>query len=427
MIQLAHHNEQLKSQFDSYFRDVESTSFQEAICLDSIDLVLRQCLNIEEMREAGSFFTGQHLASLLFSRFTKRISFDSVVVDPTCGAGNLLIECSRHLDVDVSLSTTLEKWGKVLCGYDIHRTFVEAARLRLIIEALNRGAKKDCTLNEALKFLPNIKVADVMSLDKNELNDVTHIAMNPPFCLWPSPQKGFWKKGKVNAAGVVFEHIVNILPRLCQVSAILPDVLRSGSRYSNWRDYVTSIMYGTCEIHGRFSSKADVDVFLLSGEIKASQKNNIEWYDNNKTGAVLSDYYNVCVGSLVAYRDPLIGEDRPFIQPKNAPAWEIIKKIKEYRRYNGKVYKPPFVVVRRTSSPSDKYRAVGTIIQGRELVAVENHMLVVQPIDGSLSSCKLLLNLLKCPETNDFLNNRIRLRHLTVGVVKQIPLWQGFY
>ena len=427
MIQLAHHNEQLKTQLDTYFRDVEPTSFQEAICLDSIDIVLRQCLNIEEMREAGSFFTGQYLASLLVSKFTRRINFDSVVVDPTCGAGNLLIECSRQLGVDASLSNTLKRWGKVLCGYDIHKTFVEAAKLRLIIEALSRGAEKDCSLNEALKLLPNILVADVMSLGENELNDVTHIAMNPPFSLWKSPQIGFWKKGKVNAAGVVFEHVVNILPRLCQVSAILPDVLRSGSRYSDWRGHVASTISGTCEIYGRFSNKADVDVFLLSGCIQSSRNNFIEWFNNVKVESVLSDYFNVCVGSLVAYRDPLIGEERPFIQPKSAPAWGVVKNCTEYRKYSGKVYKPPFVVVRRTSSPSDKYRAVGTIVQGRELVAVENHMLVVQPIDGSLSSCRRLLKLLKLSETNDFLNNRIRLRHLTVDVVKQIPLWQGFY
>ena len=350
-----------------------------------------------------------------------------MIVDPTCGAGNLLIECSRHLDVDKKLSSTLKKWGTVLCGYDIHKTFVEAAKLRLIIEALSRGAEKDCSLDEALRFLPNIEVADVMSLDRSTLKNATHVVMNPPFSLWDSPQKGFWKKGKVNAAGIVFEHIANILPKMCQVSAILPDVLRSGSRYSNWREYVSCTIYGTCEIYGRFSNKADVDVFLLYGEVDSYQAYKIKWYDIIKTEAILSDYYNVCVGSLVAYRDPMIGESRPFIQPKSAPAWGVIKEFSEYRKYSGKVYKPPFVVVRRTSSPSDKHRAVGTIVQGRELVAVENHMLVVQPIDGSLSSCRQLLKLLKLSETNDFLNNRIRLRHLTVGVLKQIPLLQGLY
>ena len=65
MIQLAHHNEQLKSQLDSHFRDVEPTFIQEAICLDSIDIILRQCLNIEEMREAGSFLQANILRVLL--------------------------------------------------------------------------------------------------------------------------------------------------------------------------------------------------------------------------------------------------------------------------------------------------------------------------------------------------------------------------
>ncbi len=99
-----------------------------------------------------------------------------------------------------------------------------------------------------------------------------------------------------------------------------------------------------------------------------------------------------------------------------------MKNFTERRKYSGKLFKPPLIVIRRTSSPSDKFRAVGTIIKGKELVAIENHMIVVQPIDGTVASCNQLIRTLKSQETNDFLNERIRLRHLTVGVVKQIPL-----
>ncbi len=106
-----------------------------------------------------------------------------------------------------------------------------------------------------------------MTLGAEEFNDVTHVAMNPPFCSWESPQKRFWRKGKVNAAGIVFEHLVNRLPEMCQVSAILPDVLRSGSRYDNWRDFVSNKVQGKCEIYGRFSNNTDVDVFILSGAL----------------------------------------------------------------------------------------------------------------------------------------------------------------
>ena len=422
MIQLTPHNKQLKAQFGSILKEIEPDSSRDAICLDSIDVVLRQYLNIEEMREAGSFFTGQELATCLVSKFSKSITFDSVVVDPTCGAGNLLIECSRQLGVEQGLKKTLMKWGKSLRGYDIHETFVEAAKLRLIIEALSRGVEKDCTLKEALKLFPNIQAVDLMTLDAEEFNDVTHVAMNPPFCSWESPQKRFWRKGKVNAAGIVFEHLVNRLPAMCQVSAILPDVLRSGSRYDNWRDFVSNKVQGKCEIYGRFSNKTDVDVFILSGALQFDKNRKIEWHKTSENKAVLSDFFRVCVGPLVAYRDPLNGDSSPFIHPKNSPAWGVMKNFTERRKYSGKLFKPPLIVIRRTSSPSDKFRAVGTIIKGKELVAIENHMIVVQPIDGTVVSCNQLIKTLKSQETNDFLNERIRLRHLTVGVVKQIPL-----
>lgn len=422
MIQLAHHNKQLKAQFGAILREIEPNFSRNAICLDSIDEVLRNYLNIEEMREAGSFFTGQELATRLVGKFSKPITFDSVVVDPTCGAGNLLIECSRQLGVEQSLKATLTKWGKSLRGYDIHQTFVEAAKLRLIIEALSRGVEKDCTLREALKLFPNIKVADVMSLEAEEFRNVTHVAMNPPFSSWESPKKRFWKKGKVNAAGVVFEHVVNLLPSMCQVSAILPDVLRSGSRYDNWREFASDNVLGDCELFGRFSNKADVDVFIFSGYVHVGSERQIEWYRKQVSDVVVSDYFNVCIGPLVAYRDPLKGGSYPFIHPKSSPAWGVMKSFPEYRKYSGKVFKPPLVVIRRTSSPSDKYRAVGTIIKGKELVAIENHMIVIQPKDGTVASCNQLIKILKSSETNEFLNDRIRLRHLTVGVVKHIPI-----
>jgi hypothetical protein len=82
---------------------------------------------------------------------------------------------------------------------------------------------------------------------------------------------------------------------------------------------------------------------------------------------------------------------------------------------------PPFVVIRRTSSPSDKFRASGTIIAGKKAVAVENHLIVIRPKNSTLKDCNELLKLLKSEQTNNFLNERMRCRHLTVGIVKKIP------
>ncbi|WP_227501410.1 hypothetical protein [Acinetobacter baumannii] len=53
MNQLINHNNSLRNTIER----TDLTLLDAAIDLDSIDLVLRECLTIEEMREAGSFFT----------------------------------------------------------------------------------------------------------------------------------------------------------------------------------------------------------------------------------------------------------------------------------------------------------------------------------------------------------------------------------
>jgi Pyridine nucleotide-disulphide oxidoreductase len=79
---------------------------------------------------------------------------------------------------------------------------------------------------------------------------------------------------------------------------------------------------------------------------------------------------------LVSYRDPRLGPWHPFIHARGIPAWEVVSSISDHRRFKGRTFVPPFVVVRRTSRPGDKHRAVGTIISGRSSVAVENHLIV---------------------------------------------------
>ncbi|MDI7120349.1 SAM-dependent DNA methyltransferase, partial [Escherichia coli] len=72
-------------------------------------------------------------------------------------------------------------------------------------------------------------------------------------------------------------HYIRILPNHCNISAILPDVLRSGSRYHHFRDFISSEMKATCEIYGRFNSQTDVDVFILSGIKTENNLEKIEW------------------------------------------------------------------------------------------------------------------------------------------------------
>lgn len=405
--------------------DSEERVLHEALSnltnLDSIDLVLRQCLTIDEMREAGSFFTGGELAKHVVNSFVKPFDTDSVILDPTCGAGNLLIECSRRLSVCTTLSATMEMWGQVLWGFDLNKSFVETTKLRLLIEALSRGVEKDCNVDEALKFLKHIENKDAMEVGVDELIRVTHAIMNPPFSIWGSPKSDYWKSGKVNAAGVIFDHYARRLPEGCEFSAILPDVLRSGTRYEGFREFISNKADAVCEIWGRFNNKTDVDVFILFGLFSDNIENKILWSKDFGKYVSISSYFDVCVGPLVAYRDEERGELVPYYHPRNTPAWECIDKPSELREFSGKLLQPPFVLVKRTSSPSDKYRASATIINLKVPVAVENHMLVLTPKNGSLKDCFKLLKTLRDSKTNDFLNDRCRMRHLTVKVVKDIP------
>lgn len=423
MNQLSTHNQSLRYLIDNATQE----SIASIVNLDSIDIVLRQCLSLEQMREAGSFFTGQDLATKIINSFEKALTSNSRVLDPTCGAGNLLIECSRRLGVHETLSETLAEWGGVLWGYDIHESFIEASKLRLIIEALNRGVQKDCSVEQAMSYFKNIKVKDALLVAKNDLTSITHVAMNPPFSIWKSPNKNYWKQGKINAAGIVFDLFLRNLPKKCNVVAILPEVLRSGSRYNLFRNFCSINMCAKCIPWGRFNAKTDVDVFILSGVIVAEEsQKSILWQEELGEYKALSSKFHVCIGPLVAYRDIEVGDEYPYFHSKNTPGWEVLEEIKETRKFQGKVISPPFVIIKRTSSPGDKYRATATIINLKSMVAVENHLIVIKPINNSLKDCKKLLKTLKSDLTNQFLNRRIRLRHLTVQVVKDIPLEESF-
>ncbi|WP_279488597.1 N-6 DNA methylase [Aeromonas veronii] len=181
MEKLAKHNHTLREIYESLDDGNHKEITTGLVDLDSIDSILRTLLSIDEMREAGSFFTGRNLAELsIINVGLSNNDQSSVILDPTCGAGNLLIASTSLFSVYPRLSQTLEQWGKRLYGFDLYESFIDAAKLRIIFEALNRGAIKDCSLEEAMGHLNNIYVRDVMSLDNNTLKNVSHIVMNPP-------------------------------------------------------------------------------------------------------------------------------------------------------------------------------------------------------------------------------------------------------
>ncbi len=424
MNKLREHNGQLKTMFELLRKDIGADSKYDS-SLDYIDSVMRANIGIEAMRNSGTFFTGDTLSLELINSTQSSIDSTSFILDPTCGAGNLLIAASRKFPVQESLKLTLSIWGKQLFGFDLYESFVEATKLRIILDAINRGCVIDCNLDDAMHFLSNIKVTDAMAVASADIAQITHIVMNPPFCLWESPESTFWKKGKVNAAAIIYAHYLEIMTSNTELLSILPDVLRSGSRYKAWREHVSYIMSAKVSIFGQFNKSTDVDIFIITGK-KGYDCSPIDWMTNEHgSNITLSMFCNISVGRVVAYRDPEIGQNYPFIHPRNVPMWGILSEFSERRCFDGTVIKPPFVVIRRTSRPGDKYRAIGTIITGVESVAVENHLIIVQPHTPTLKKCQEILALLKHDSTNNFLNSRIRCRHLTVEAIKQIPYPSG--
>ncbi len=416
-------------QFDTYIKDLSSSfsSFEyknelnNLLDLDQIDSEVRKVINIEDMRDSGTFFTGHELANNLLLNIKNTLSSESIILDPACGAGNLLIACSQYLPIKKTLSKTLECWGKTLWGFDIHKIFIDITKLRIILEALRRNAIKDCNLAEAINFLNNINTQDALDIEPNSISNITHLVINPPFNPCLSPNFDYWKKGKVNSASVFIDYYIRRLPPKCFLYSILPEVLRAGSRYSEWRSFVEDNISGNVKVIGKFNSKTNIDVFTLIGS-NHGKHSKIKWFKPVATKKTIKDDYEVCVGSLVAYRDKNVGPIHPYIHAKNAPLWEIVKTFTEERNYAGKVYSPPFVVVRRTSSPACQYRISATIISGKKDVAVENHLIVIKPKDSTLKSCKKLLKYFKTDKMNSVINDRIRCRHLTVGILKDLPI-----
>ena len=94
------------------------------------------------------------------------------------------------------------------------------------------------------------------------------------------------------------------------------------------------------------------------------------------------------------------------------------------RRFQKRSHVPPFVLIRRTSKPGDRSRGVGTLIYGTDSALVENHLIVLKPRDGSIDSCRRVIDSLNSVGTKSWLDERIRCRRLTAGAIREMP-WFG--
>lgn len=368
---------------------------------------LRKLIPLRDRRNLGAFFTPQKLAEELAAPLAD-IRGDAVILDPCCGAGDLLLASLRSIAPAQAISSAHVK----VHGTDIVSEFtkVALARLRFQLEKLS--------LDNV-----DIDIAHRDGLDPAGLVDATHIIINPPFGLSDAPTSCSWTNGRVNKAALFIADILSHVQVGTSLYIILPDVLRCGTRYARWRQLVEQQVHiESIKSLGKFDRWTDVDVFMMTGQVVARAVNESRGlWTSHFEGKTVGDLFRVSVGSVVNYRDPQRGPCRSFLTAKSFPTWEEIESVVGNRRFQGKVESSPFVAIPRTSSPNEPVRSRGAIIIDSRPIAVDNHILVVSPYDGRLESCRELLGVLKQPVTTTWLNNANRCRHLTVADIKSIP------
>ncbi len=388
---------------------------------------LRELVRPMAIWRAGAYFTGQELAAKAVGPLTRKPGLLSQpVYDPTCGTGDLLLRWSNALPVLPDLNGTIETWKTLLRGRDLEPEFIAVAKRRLVLQAIARGARllrgKAPNLD---RVFPGLQEGDARFPLKEPARFT--LVMNPPFGLTQAAADCTWASGKVSLAAVLFETCLKQAAPPSRVTAILPDVLRTGSRYARWRELVEQrLRVDRVEPYGRFDDFADVDVFILEGVVSAGVGGAVSWWPSaeSPTQVTVHELFDVSVGAVVPHRDPHIGPWSPFVAVGDLPPWKKVNHVQSLRRFSGTKVMPPFVAIRRTSSPSDGQRAIGTIVTGDRPVAVENHLLVLKPRDGTVRSCGFAVENLKDQRTREWLDRRIRCRHLTVSVLRELPIWK---
>jgi len=371
---------------------------------------VRAALKRELRRERGIFMTPAALADQAIAAVPGRLE-NSTIVDPASGCGDLLLSAMRAAAAnDEADSVKFE-------GTDRERELVSIAQARL-----NLFARSDGWEQFAGEATVDIRVADGSKVPRRFSTDCI-IVLNPPFGQSIAPTACTWSSGLTSSAALFLDGVLDRMDEGCRLSAILPDVIRSGSRYGKLRELVAKrLKIESIESLGLFDPHADIDVFLLAGTAAvAPTSHEGDWIEKSESAATLADYFDVCVGPVVDNRDPKQGPRRPYIASRSVGG-EVGLEPTQHRRFRGRAISPPFAVTGRTSRPTEgsRSRLQVSVVTGSEPVAVENHLLVVKPHSEALEDCLRAKVHLESAEVSRFLDRRIRLRHLTVQALKEV-------
>lgn len=431
------------STFESYVSSVEqravsafglarvgqSTHVPPGLLDGQAGAALRETIPLTARRQSGAFFSSSALRAAAFDACPDETEPSARTLDPAVGAGDLLIEAAKALPIGQDLARTLQQWGDLLHGRDIEPAFVRLTKARLVLLAIARGAVavgsgRPSSLSE---MFPGIQVGDGLDLLRSA-PPVTHIVMNPPFTYRIAPPEMSWASGRTSHAAMFLAAAAEGALPGTRLTAILPDVIRTGSRYERLRSHIESLLrISSIESYGRFDQWTDIDVFVLSGVVsnELADAPAAQWWQQPK-GERVGDRFDVHVGPVVPHRDAQSGQDRPYLHARTIPlGGEFDVATAETRGFTSGLFEPPFVVVRRTSRPNDGSRGLGTVIVGSEGVLIENHLIVLKPQDGSLDTCRQLVRALDSSNAKQWLDGRIRCRHLTVRALREMPWWDS--
>ncbi|MEV5175027.1 N-6 DNA methylase [Streptomyces flaveolus] len=386
---------------------------------------LRRLVPLGYRRQVGAFFTPSNLKARV-TEVLRTLPAESFL-DPTCGAGDLLLAATEAMPIGTTLAETLTMWGEKLHGWDLHAEFTETARRRILLSAIKRHGFADATFNQVadlLQLLDGIEQCDARTQFHTEVDAVV---LNPPFTRVHATKECAWAQGKTSNAAVFFLDSLRHIKPAGHIVAILPDSLRSGTNFTKWRAVVESQANLThIERLGVFDAHTDIDVFLLVAQLRGAAvpaQTQVAWWSKSPAGETVGNLFEVRVGTVVDNRDPHEGESRPFLVARDLTTSGRMGLPTRRRNFSGRLFKPPFVAIRRTSRPSEgaTSRASGVLITGDEEVAVDNHLLVAKPIKGGVRACNALIKILNAPNTNEILDDRISCRHLTVSAIRELP------
>ncbi len=377
-----------------------------------------------DLKRQGAYFTGFKLARKMAKLAINGKSVPPRIYDPACGAGDLLLATAQQLPRQSTFRDTLHEWGKLLAGSDVSAQFVRLAKLRLTLLAAKRHGIQppfDSSLPSAP--FPHIKVADSLA-PLRPMPCVDVVIMNPPFGYTTAPADCEWASGRVNSAAVFVDRAVRDASDGTRIVALLPDVLRSGSRYVKWRNktHASGSIISEKSL-GLFDHRADVDIYLLHFKRNSDQDKSDSIPPPRQPTYGIGKRFAVRVGPVVPHRHAETGPLAPYVNARTLAPWVEYSAIASYRRFEGRLFSPPFVCVKRTSRPDCGPRAVATLVLGKTPVAVENHLIALLPHDGTARTCRELMLRLASPKSDKWLNARLRCRHLTTSAVSEMPWW----